>query len=48
MDGVLCYSGYILDEEGKPALVISLMVNGATAKTAVLRDTLGGLIEAML
>ena len=48
MDGVLCYSGYILDEEGKPALVLSLMVNGATAKTAVLRDTLGGLIEAML
>ena len=48
MDGVLCYSGYILDEEGKPALVLSLMVNGATAKTAVLRDTLGALIEAML
>jgi D-alanyl-D-alanine carboxypeptidase/D-alanyl-D-alanine-endopeptidase (penicillin-binding protein 4) len=48
MDGVLCYSGYILDEEGKPALVLSLMVNGATAKTAVLRDTLGALIEATL
>ena len=48
MDGVLCYSGYILDEEGKPALVLSLMVNGATAKTAVLRETLGALIEAML
>jgi hypothetical protein len=25
-----------------------LMVNGATAKTAVLRDTLGALIETML
>ena len=48
MDGVLCYSGYVLDEEGKPALVFSLMVNGATAKTAVLRETLGAIIEAML
>ena len=48
MDGVLCYSGYILDEEGKPAFIFSLMVNGATAKTAALRETLGGLIEAML
>ena len=48
MDGVLCYSGYILDEQGKPSRIFSLMVNGATAKTAVLRETLGGLIEAML
>ena len=48
MDGVLCYSGYILDEEGKPSRIFSLMVNGATAKTAALRETLGGLIEAML
>ena len=48
MDGILCYSGYILDEQGKPARIFSLMVNGATAKTAALRETLGGLIEAML
>ena len=48
MDGVLCYSGYILDKEGKPFRIFSLMVNGATAKTADLRDTLGDLIEAML
>ena len=48
MDGVLCYSGYILDEAGKPKFVFSLMVNGATAKTAVLRDTLGSLIEGLL
>ena len=48
MDGVLCYSGYILDEDGRPARIFSLMVNGATAKTSVLRETLGGLIEAML
>ena len=48
MDGVLCYSGYILDESGKPQFVFSLMVNGATAKTTVLRDTLGALIETLL
>ena len=48
MDGVLCYSGYILDESGNPIFVFSLMVNGATAKTAVLRDTLGTLIEGLL
>ena len=48
MDGVLCYSGYILDEEGKPSRIFSLMVNGATAKTAALRETLGAIIEAML
>ena len=48
MDGVLCYSGYILDESGNPKFVFSLMVNGATAKTAVLRDALGTLIEGLL
>ena len=48
MDGVLCYSGYVLDESGAPMRVFSLMVNGATAKTAALRETLGSLIEAML
>ena len=48
MDGVLCYSGYVLDEEGKPSRVFSLMVNGATARTAVVREALGAIIEAML
>ena len=48
MDGVLCYSGYILDEDGNPSLVFSLMVNGATAKTSELRAALGAIIEAML
>ena len=48
MDGVLCYSGYVLDEEGTPSRVFSFMVNGAKAKTAVVREALGALIEAML
>ena len=48
MDGVLCYSGYVLDPEGRPTHVFSLMVNGAAVKTSVLRDLLGGLIESLL
>ena len=48
MDGVFCLSGYILDENGAPSRVVSLMVNGATAKTAVVRDALAALIEEML
>jgi len=48
MDGVLCYSGYILDDEGNPRYAVSLMVNGGTAKTSVLRDALSGLLEALL
>lgn len=39
MDGVLCYSGYILVPGGKP-LVVSLMVNNCTAKTAAVRAVL--------
>lgn len=48
MDGILCLSGYILDEEGAPFRIVSLMVNGATAKTAAVREALAALIEAML
>ncbi|MBR0052480.1 MAG: D-alanyl-D-alanine carboxypeptidase/D-alanyl-D-alanine-endopeptidase [Bacteroidales bacterium] len=48
MTGVLCYSGYILDGNGAPKYVFSLMVNSATATTASIRTVLGSLIEAML
>ena len=48
MNGILCYSGYILAADGKPVRVFSLMVNGATAPAAELRETLGTLVEAML
>lgn len=48
MDGVLCYSGYILDSGGKPVRVFSILVNGATAPSARLREALGKLIEGML
>ena len=48
MTGVLCYSGYVLDEKGDPRYVFSLMVNGATTTTASIRSVLGSIIEAML
>ncbi len=48
MDGVVCYSGYILDKEGKPVQAFSLMVNGATAPIPTIRTTLSSLVEAML
>ena len=48
MDGVLCYSGYILAADGSPKYAFSLMVNGATVPVSQLRTVLGGLIEAML
>jgi len=48
MDGVLCYSGYVLDAGGNPVRVFSLMVNGATVDTRTLRGVLGTLIGAML
>ena len=48
MTGVLCYSGYILDTDGTPKYVFSMMVNGAIVSTASIRTVLGSLIEAML
>ena len=48
MDGILCYSGYILSADGSPVLAFSLMVNGATVTTSRIRVELGSLIEAML
>ena len=48
MDGVLCYSGYVLDETGSPVKVFSILVNGATARTAELRAALGAFLQEML
>jgi D-alanyl-D-alanine carboxypeptidase len=31
MGGVLCYSGYILDEDGRPAVTFSFLTNNTTA-----------------
>ena len=47
MEGVLCYSGYILDDGGTPLATVSVLVNGATAKTAQVRKALEGILAAV-
>ena len=47
MEGVLCYSGYILDDGGTPLATVSVLVNGATAKTAQVRRALEGILAAV-
>lgn len=48
MGGVLCYSGYILDDEGRPAVTFSILTNNATASPARLRSVLTGLLLALM
>lgn len=43
MDGILCYSGYILVPGGRP-IVVSLMVNNCTAKPSAIRAVLEGIL----
>lgn len=44
MSGVLCYSGYILDETGKPAVTFSFFTNNAVAKPSQVRPVMMELI----
>lgn len=37
MDGVLCYSGYILDAQGKPLVTLSFLANGLLDRPAEVR-----------
>lgn len=49
MDGVLCYSGYVLSEDGTSVkLTFSLMVNGASAKYSEIRAALIPILTALL
>ena len=48
MDGVLCYSGYILDENGAPAYTFSILTNNATAPAREVRPVLTGFLEFLL
>ena len=48
MDGVLCYSGYILDSGGNPAYTFSILTNNATAKVQEVRSVLTGFLEILL
>lgn len=49
MEGVLCYSGYVLSEDlSSVQLTFSLMVNGASAKYSDIRAALVPILAAML
>ena len=48
MEGILCYSGYILDSNGTPVATVSLLVNGATVKTSRIRKALESILDAIL
>lgn len=48
MEGVLCYSGYILDDGGTPLASVSVLVNGATAKTAQVRKAIEAILGEIL
>lgn len=48
MDGVLCYSGYILDSGGNPSYTFSILTNNATSKVGEVRRSLMGFLEILL
>ena len=45
MDGVLCYSGYILSEDGTPSVTFSILTNNTTAKVADVRTVIVRIID---
>ena len=48
MDGVLCYSGYILGTDGQPAVTLSILTNNTTAPQAEVRAVLARLLKLLL
>jgi len=48
MDGVLCYSGYILAPDGTPAVTLSIMTNHTTAKASEVRMVLARLLKLLM
>ncbi|MBR4775894.1 MAG: D-alanyl-D-alanine carboxypeptidase/D-alanyl-D-alanine-endopeptidase [Bacteroidales bacterium] len=48
MNGVLCYSGYILDEEGNPSITFSILTNNAVAPMREVRAALAGFLDFLL
>ena len=48
MEGVLCYSGYILDSAGKPQTTFSLMTNNTLAPQNEVRAVLSRLLTLLL
>ena len=48
MEGVLCYSGYILGADGRPEVTLSVMTNHTTARPAEVRAALARLLKLLL
>lgn len=48
MDGVLCYSGYILAPDGTPQITLSIMTNNATATPREVRAVLAHLLKLLM
>ena len=45
MGGILCYSGYILNDQGEPIKAVSVMINGSTATKEELLPAMEALLE---
>ena len=48
MEGVLCYSGYVLDASGKPDKVVAIFTNGVTAPNSQVRAAIAALLTSLL
>ena len=48
MDGVLCYSGYILGPDGQPAVTLSILTNNTTAPVSEVRAALARFLKLLL
>ena len=48
MDGVLCYSGYILAPDGTPGITLSIMTNQTTASPKEVRAVLAQLLKLLI
>lgn len=48
MDGVLCYSGYILDSDGTPKITLSIMTNNTDAPAKEVRAALARFLSLLM
>lgn len=48
MGGVLCYSGYLLNDDGTPVATISILTNGTTAKVSQVRNAIEAILAEFL
>ena len=47
ISGTLCYSGYILDDQGQPVITFSILTNNSLASTSEVRKTLVRIIRSL-